>query len=323
MSEIILEGRGLTRRYKTDTGQTLTACRGVDLTLHKGKTLGIVGESGCGKSTLLRMVTQLEQPDEGRLFYFGKDITSLKGEELRKNRRHIQMVFQDSSAAFFPRMKVSEAVSEPLRNFKRLSQREVDRQVSKLLELVELPESFSERYPHSMSGGQRQRLGIARALALNPDVLVCDEATSALDVSVQQRIIQLLAEIQRERKLSMIFVCHDLALVQSMSHQIMVMYLGGIVESLPGNQMWERACHPYSKALLGSIFAVDMDFDKPLSRLEGDVPSPLDLPKGCPFHTRCAQCMDRCQQERPALRTIGPDHQVACHLYSNEVKECI
>lgn len=323
MSEVILEGRGLTRRYKTDTGRILTACNEVDLTLHKGKTLGIVGESGCGKSTLLRMVTQLEKPDEGRLFYCGKDITSLKGEALRKNRQHIQMVFQDSTAAFFPRMKVSEAISEPLRNFKRLSQKEVDRQVARLLELVELPENFAERYPHSMSGGQRQRLGIARSLALNPDVLVCDEATSALDVSVQRRIIQLLTEIQQQRKLSIIFVCHDLALVQSISHQVMVMYLGSVVETLPGCQVWDRVCHPYSKALLGSVFAIDMDFDKPLSGLEGDIPSPLNLPKGCPFHTRCPQCMDLCQQEQPVLRIIGPNHQVACHLYSNEDKECI
>lgn len=323
MSEIILEGRGLTRRYKTDTGQTLTASNGVDLALHKGKTLGIVGESGCGKSTLLRMLTQIERPDEGKLFYYGKDITSLKGEALRKHRRHIQMVFQNSTAAFFPKMKVSDAISEPLRNFKHLSKREVDSQVSKLLEMVELPESFAERYPHSMSGGQRQRLGIARALALNPDVLVCDEATCSLDVSVQQRIIQLLARIQKERQLSIIFVCHDLALVQSISHQVMVMYLGNVVETLPGDQVWEKGCHPYSKALLGSVFAIDMDFDKPLSGLEGDIPSPLDLPKGCPFHTRCPQCMDRCRQERPVLRTVGSDHQVSCHLYYNEVKECM
>lgn len=255
--------------------------------------------------------------DEGKLFYCGEDITTLKGEALRKNRQHIQMVFQDSTAAFFPRMRVSEAISEPLRNFKRLSQKEVDKHVAKLLEVVELPHSFAKRYPHSMSGGQRQRLGISRALALNPDVLICDEATSALDVSVQRRIIELLAQIQEERKLSMIFVCHDLALVQSVSHQVMVMYLGRVVEILPGDQVWDKVCHPYSKALLGSVFAIDMDFDKALSSLEGEVPSPLDLSKGCSFHTRCPHSIEECRQERPLLNTIGLDHQVACHLFSN------
>jgi ABC-type oligopeptide transport system ATPase subunit len=198
MSEIILEGKSLTRRYTTDSGLTLTACRDVDFSLRLGRTLGIVGESGCGKSTLLRMLTQLERPDEGQLFYRGKDITGLKGEALRKNRRHIQMVFQDPGAAFFSRMKAGEAITEPILNFEKLSGKKLHEKQAELLNLVKLPEGFSDRYPHSMSGGQRQRLGIARALALNPDILVCDEATSALDVSVQEKVIQLLVEIQKK-----------------------------------------------------------------------------------------------------------------------------
>ena len=314
MSELILEGKGLTQRYKTDTGRVLTACRAVDVALRKGETLGIVGESGCGKSTLLRLLTQLERPSEGRLFFNGQEITSLKGESLRRHRRHIQMVFQDPGASFFPRMKAGEAIIEPLRNFHSLSRQEVLDKQAELLELVGLPKEYADRYPHSMSGGQQQRLGIARALALDPDILICDEATSALDVSVQSQIIELLANIQRLRGLSIIFVCHDLALVQLISHQIMIMYLGGIVEVLPGAQVWSQACHPYSKALLGSVFATDMDFDKPLSILNGDVPSPLDLPQGCSFHTRCPRCVERCRHEQPVLREIAPEHQAACHM---------
>lgn len=318
MSETVLEGRGLTRRYTTDSGQTLTACRGVDLSLYQGSTLGIVGESGCGKSTLLRMLTQLEKPDAGSLHYQGKDITAQKGEALRQSRRHIQMVFQDPSTAFFPRMKAGEAITEPLQNFERLSKAQLREKQAELLELVRLPKDFANRYPHSMSGGQRQRLGIARALALDPEVLVCDEATCALDVSVQDKVIQLLVDIQQQRRLSVIFVCHDLALVQSMSHQVMVMYLGGVVECLPGNEVSDHAKHPYSQALLNSIFAIDMDFDKPVSVLQGEVPSPLDLPTGCAFHARCPYCMERCRTEQPEMTTVAPNHQVACHLYHEE-----
>lgn len=315
MSEIILEGRGLTRLYTTDTGRTLTACHDVSLSLREGETLGIVGESGCGKSTLLRLLTQLERPDKGQLFLQGKDITNLKGEALRQNRRNIQMVLQDPGTAFFSRIRVKDAVSEPLRNFEKLSSKELDRRVDELLELVQLPVDFKERYPHAMSGGQRQRLGIARALALNPQILICDESTSALDVLVQKQIIQLLVDIQRERKLSMVFVCHDLALVQSFSHRIMIMYLGNVVEILPGKQICEDACHPYSRALLDSVFTVDMDFSKPIHPLEGEVPSPLDAPDGCVFHTRCPHCTQRCREERPKLHTVSEEHVVACHLF--------
>ncbi|MCD8349220.1 MAG: ATP-binding cassette domain-containing protein [Planctomycetaceae bacterium] len=313
--EIILEGRGLTRRYTTDSGQTLTACKEVDIELARGRTLGIVGESGCGKSTLLRMLTQLERPDEGRLFFRGGDITALKGEALRRNRRHIQMVFQDPNSAFFARIKAGRAITEPIRNFEKLSARQLREKQAELLRLVQLPEEFADRYPHSMSGGQRQRLGLARALALDPEILICDEATSALDVSVQERIIELLVAIQKRRRISIIFVCHDLALVQSLSHQVMVMYLGGVVEVLPGDEVWDKAVHPYSQALLHSVFAVDMDFDQPLNTLQGEVPSPLNMPRGCSFHTRCPKCMERCRDERPILRRLSPNHQVACHLF--------
>ncbi|SHN83842.1 ABC transporter ATP-binding protein [Desulfitobacterium chlororespirans] len=320
MSEVILEGQGLTRRYTTDTGRVLTACRNVDITLSVGETLGIVGESGCGKSTLLRLLTRLEKPDEGKLLFRGKDVTGLKGEALRRDRRHIQMVFQDPAAAFFPRMKAGEAIIEPLLNFNRLSRQQRLKRQEELLELVQLPKDYAGRYPHSMSGGQRQRLGIARALALDPEILICDEATAALDVSVQKRIIDLLMELQRRRRLGIIFVSHDLALVQSIAHRVMVMYLGGVVECLPGEQVWERACHPYSRALINSVFTVDMDFTKPITLLEGDIPSPLDMPQGCAFHVRCPQRMEQCRQVAPPFYQIAPHHRVACHLFAHQKK---
>ena len=318
MSDCLLEGRGLTRRYRREDGRVLTACREVDLRMFPGETLGIVGESGCGKSTLMRLLARLERPDEGRLLFKGEDITDLRGEALRRHRRHIQMIFQDPAAAFFPRMKVWEALAEPLRNFEKLPSAQLRQRVDKLLDLVGLPADFADRYPHSMSGGQRQRLGLARALALHPEVLLCDEATAALDVSSQQQLVELLVELQRREGLSILFVCHDLALVQSLSHRIMVMYLGTVLEILPGDGIARRAAHPYTKALLGSVFSISMDFSRPIEPLQGEVPSPLDIPRGCPFHTRCPHCMAVCRDSRPAMRQLSPDHQVACHLFEGQ-----
>lgn len=318
MSDCLLEGRGLTRRYRREDGRVLTACREVDLRMFPGETLGIVGESGCGKSTLMRLLARLERPDEGRLLFKGEDITDLRGEALRRHRRHIQMIFQDPAAAFFPRMKVWEALAEPLRNFEKLPSAQLRQRVDELLDLVGLPADFADRYPHSMSGGQRQRLGLARALALHPEVLLCDEATAALDVSSQQQLVELLVELQRREGLSILFVCHDLALVQSLSHRIMVMYLGTVLEVLPGADITGRAAHPYTKALLGSVFSISMDFSRPIEPLQGEVPSPLDIPRGCPFHTRCPHCMAVCRDSRPAMRQLSPDHQVACHLFEGQ-----
>ncbi len=315
MFEYILEAKKLSQEYTFEDGRVLRACREVDLCLKQGETLGIVGESGCGKSTLLKMLSQLEKPKSGQLFYKGEDITHKKGRALRKSRPHIQMVFQDPASAFSPRMTVESALSEPLKNFFSLSKKELKEKVHSLLELVGLPSAFAERHCHAMSGGQRQRLGIARALALDPSVLICDEATCALDVSIQQNIIELLVDIQKERNLSMIFVCHDVALVQSLSHKMMIMYLGNVVETLPGRDLHLHACHPYTKVLISSIFSTFMDFSKEIQPIEGELPNPLDTPQGCPFHTRCQQSLEQCKSSKPALKTIKDGHQVACHLF--------
>ena len=317
MSECILEGRGLTRRYRRPDGRILTACQQIDLRLYPGETLGIVGESGCGKSTLLRMLSQLERPDEGQLLFRGEDVTGWKGENLRRHRRHIQMVFQDPAAAFFPRMRVWDAVTEPLRNYSSCSRGELREKAKQLLEMVELPQAFLDRYPHPLRGGQRQGRGMAGALALEPEVLLCDEATSALDVSTQDQLVELLVELQRQRELAILFVCHDLALVQSLSHRIMVMYLGVVVESLPSSCLAKDALHPYAKALLESVFSLHDNHERLIVPLCGEVPSPIDRPAGCPFHTRCSHCTELCRTRMPQMTAVGPEHWVACHRYSD------
>ena len=200
-------------------------------------------------------------------------------------------------------------------NFGRIKKSEKDAVCRKLLEMVELPGEFADRYPHNMSGGQRQRVAIARALALEPEIIVLDEATAALDVSVQRRIIQLITKLQREKNITIGFICHDIALVQSVAHQIAVMYLGNLVEVMPGAELATQACHPYTKALMGSIFDINMDFSKPIESIDSEAPSPLDLPKGCPFQGRCEDCMDICKKEQPKLTEIEPGHSVACHKF--------
>lgn len=313
--EIILETRGLTKRFHTSDGRPLTACDSISLAARRGETLGIVGESGCGKSTFVKMLVQLEKPTAGAIYFRGKDIAGLSGEEARRKRQHIQMVFQDPAASFSPKMRVGDIITEPLVNFGRLLRKQRSEKARELLEMVELDADFMQRYPHSMSGGQLQRVGIARALALNPEVLVCDEATSALDVSIQKKIVALLTRLQKEKNIAMIFICHDMALVQSLSHRLAVMYLGNIVETVGGGELCETAMHPYTQALLGSVFPLHMDCCKKIETIPGDPPSPLELPPGCPFAGRCEKRMPVCKAEKPRLKDVAPGHQVACHLY--------
>lgn len=313
--ELILEAKHVTKKYPASNNRVLLANNDISLNLYKGETLGVVGESGCGKSTFMRMVVSLEAPTEGEILFKGQDITKLKGEALRQHRQHIQMVFQDPTAAFNPKMKIMDIICEPLLNFNRIKKSEREAVARKYLEMVELPGDFATRYPHNMSGGQRQRVGIARALALEPEIIVCDEATSALDVSVQKNVIELLVKLQKEKNIAIGFICHDMALIQAFAHQVAVMYLGNIVEVLPGEKVGTGCQHPYTQAMIGAIFDLDMDFSKPIESIESEAPSPLDVPPGCPFQNRCDKCMEICKKERPVLKNIAEDHQVACHLF--------
>lgn len=313
--EVILEAKHITKKFPASNNRTLLANNDVSLKMYKGETLGLVGESGCGKSTFMKFLVSLDTPTEGEILYHGTDITKLKGEELRQHRQHIQMVFQDPASSFNPKMRIRDIICEPLMNFGKIKRSEKDAACKKLLKMVELPEDFADRYPHNMSGGQRQRIAIARALALEPEIIILDEATSALDVSVQKTIIELITKLQKEKNITIGFICHDIALVQSVSHQVAVMYLGNLVEVMPGKELGTKAMHPYTKALMGSIFDINMDFSKPIESIESEAPSPLDLPKGCPFQGRCEYCMDICRKENPALKEIEAGHSVACHLF--------
>lgn len=316
---VILQIKNLTKKFAAEGGKMLTACDNVTLNAYAGQTLGIIGESGCGKSTLVRTILQIHPASGGEVIFDGQDILKLRGEAARQNRRKIQMVFQDPAAAFNPKMKVKEIVCEPLLNFGLIKKSEVDVKAAELLHMVELPEDFKDRYPHNMSGGQRQRLGIARALSLEPKIVVCDEATSALDVSVQEKICELLVRLQKEKGITYLFICHDLGLVDLMCHQIAVMYLGNIVEYIGyGRRISTEGMHPYTKALMKSVFKVDFKPGEKIEPLESEIPSPLDLPKGCPFQSRCGQCMEICRSVKPELKEVVPGHFVACHLVNGK-----
>ena len=259
--DLILEAKHVTRRFPAPGGRKLTACNDVSLHFYRGRTLGLTGESGCGKSTFLRLLVRLDDPTEGEILFHGMDLTKLRGGELRQTRQQIQMVFQDPGGSFNPRMKIRDIICEPLLNFGRIRPSEKDAAARKYLEAVDLPADFADRFPHSLSGGEQQRAAIARAIALEPEIIVMDEATSALDVSVQKTIIELICKLQREKNVSIGFVSHDLGLLQSFAHQIAVMYLGSIVEILPGTDV-KKARHPYTQALLDAVFDIKMDFAK-------------------------------------------------------------
>ena len=312
---VVLEIKNLTKKFEIDGGRFLTACDNISLKAYAGQTLGIIGESGCGKSTLVRTVLQIHPATGGEVIFEGQDILKLRGEAARQNRRKIQMVFQDPAAAFNPKMKVKEIVTEPLLNFGLIKKSKVDAKAAELLQMVELPVEFLDRYPHNMSGGQRQRLGIARALSLEPKIVVCDEATSALDVSVQEKICELLVRLQKEKGITYLFICHDIGLVDLMCHQVAVMYLGNVVEYIGGGRrISPEGMHPYTKALLKAVFKVDFKPGERIEPLESEVPSPLDLPQGCPFAGRCEFCTDICREQKPQLKEVAPGHLVACHL---------
>ncbi len=309
---LILETQKLTKKFKRGRDSAFVACEDVSLKFYKGKTLGLVGESGCGKSTFMKTIVQMEKA-EGKIFFHGRDVTQLKGEELRQHRRRIQMVFQDPSEAFNPKMKIKDIICEPLINYGEIKRKESEETAKKYLEMVELPVELAERYPHHLSGGQRQRVGIARALTLEPEIIICDEATSALDVSVQKNIMELLVKLQREKGIAIGFICHDINLVGQVSHQIAVMYLGNIVEIIDGNALKSAAKHPYTKTLMESVFYLDMDYKKEIPEYCADASKITEDRQGCVFQTRCKVCGEKCSTEKPVLKKLGKEHYVACH----------
>ena len=299
----------------------LKAVDDVSFAIKPGETLGLVGESGCGKTTVGRTLLRLYQPTAGRIEFDGNVLFDSEKKidvNMHPYRKQMQMVFQDPTSSFNPKMKIRDIVCEPLMNFNRIRKSEKDAACRRLLEMVELPGDFADRYPHNMSGGQR--VAIARALALEPEILILDEATSALDVSVQQTIIELIVKLQKEKNITIGFICHDISLIQSCAHEVAVMYLGNVVEVLPAKNLSEHAVHPYTRALIGSIFDIGMDFGKPIEEIKGEAPSPLDVPAGCPFRGRCPKATEKCAAEKPKLHQIGADHEVACHLFDKEDK---
>jgi oligopeptide transport system ATP-binding protein len=293
------------------------AVDGISFNVKPGETLGLVGESGCGKSTTGRAILQLYKPTDGEVIFKGKDLTKLNGGDMRKMRRHLQMIFQDPYASLNPRMTVGNIVSEPMQIHNLVPKRERTQRVQELLETVGLNPYFANRYPHEFSGGQRQRIGIARALAANPDFIVADEPVSALDVSIQAQIVNLLEDLQERFGLTYLFIAHDLSVVKHISDRVAVMYLGKIVEMADRNELYADPLHPYTKALLSAVPIPDPVIEKRRERiiLPGDVPSPINPPSGCHFHTRCPYAMEVCRQVDPVFADQGNGHFVACHLY--------
>jgi len=321
MSAPLLEVNDLKKHFRVGGGLLrprafVYAVDGVSFTIARGETLALVGESGCGKSTVGRAILRLFDITAGQVVLDGRRIDDLSAATLRPLRRRVQVVFQDPFSSLNPRMRVRDILAEPIRNFGLASSaRDMDARIAKLMDQVRLPRDAVDRWPHEFSGGQRQRIGIARALAAGPDLIVCDEAVSALDVSVKAQIVNLLQDIQQELGLALLFISHDLAIVEHMTHRVAVMYLGKIVEVAPKRAIFATPRHPYTKALLSAVPVPEPGAARERIILKGDVPSPINPPKGCRFHTRCPYAFDRCRSEEPPLRPTEHGHLAACHLH--------
>ena len=296
----------------------LQAVNGVSFELKSGETLGIVGESGCGKSTLARAIISMVPAETGRVLWFGKDLLALQKTEMRKHRKEIQMIFQDPLASLNPRMTIGEIIAEPLKtHYPKTSKADIKLRVEDVMNKVGLLENLINRYPHEFSGGQCQRIGIARALILKPKLIICDEPVSALDVSIQAQVINLLMDLQKEMDLTLIFIAHDLSIVKHISTKIMVLYMGNMVELAKSEDIYNHPRHPYTQALISAVPIPDpkIEKNKDLILLEGDLPSPINPPSGCVFRTRCKKAQDICSKEKPELKEAASSHEVACHFH--------
>jgi oligopeptide transport system ATP-binding protein len=303
--------RGVFQRHVGD----IKAVDGISFFVRRGETLGLVGESGCGKSTTGRTILQLYRPTEGHVYFEGQDLTKMKGEQLRRMRRKMQMIFQDPYASLNPRMTIGSIIGEPLEVHNIAKGKERRERVQELLRLVGLNPYFINRYPHEFSGGQRQRIGVARALALNPSFIVCDEPVSSVDVSIQAQIVNLLEDLQAQFGMAYLFIAHDLSMVRHISNRVAVMYLGKIVELTGRDELYSNPLHPYTQALLSAVPIPDPVVEERRRRiiLEGDVPSPANPPEGCNFNTRCPVVMNICKEEEPEFKEVSSEHWVACH----------
>ena len=314
----MLEVTNLTKYFKAGRGQLVHAVDNVSFTLERGKTLGLVGESGCGKSSCARTIIRIYDPTEGRILLDGQDITHMRQKELKPLRRKMQMIFQNPYASLNARMTVRDIIAEPLLAHGVVKKKEQANEiVYPMLERVGLTKEHANRYAHEFSGGQRQRVGIARALVLQPELVICDEPISALDVSIQAQVINLLKDFQEEKGVSYLFIAHDLSMVRYVSDDVGVMYLGQLVEVCESEEIYRNPLHPYTMGLLGSIPVANprLAREKEKSSIEGDIPSPIDPPSGCRFHTRCPYAKPICAEQTPVLKDVGGGHQVACHLH--------
>ncbi|MBC7081924.1 MAG: dipeptide ABC transporter ATP-binding protein [Bacillota bacterium] len=321
MGEVLLEVKDLVKHFPITKGIVISrkvgavkAVDGVSFHINRGETLGLVGESGCGKSTTGRLILRLIEATSGEIIFEGKNILKLSREEMRELRKDMQIIFQDPYASLNPRMTVGDIIGEPMEIHRIARGKEKDKRVRELLEVVGLSPLHARRYPHEFSGGQRQRIGVARALAVNPKLIICDEPVSALDVSIQAQVINLLQDLQREFGLTYLFIAHDLSVVKHISDRVAVMYLGKIVELAAKHELYNNPQHPYTEALLSAVPIPDPTRKKQRIILEGDVPSPINPPSGCRFHTRCRYAQDICSIEDPAFVDIGDNHFVACHF---------